>query len=274
MYVTTKRGNYWIRKEGEGDQHLLLLHGFTGSSETWDSFIRKWAKHFTVMALDLPGHGKTVINAEFSMETFCEDLEEILDQCGISQTHVLGYSMGGRTALSFAMLYPERVQSLILESASPGLETKAERTQRQEKDEKLAQMIETKGIEHFVEYWENIPLFQSQKQLPKKVQENIRRERLEQNEKGLAASLRHMGTGVQPSWWNLLHQLKMPVLLLTGEWDQKFVGINQKMKDRIPAAIQKVIPEAGHTIHVEQPDFFVKIVNDFILHKKSKEKGG
>ena len=71
--------------------------------------------------------------------------------------------MGGRLALSFAMEYPHKVRKLILESSSPGLKTEAERKKRQIQDEKLAQMILEQGMERFVEYWEDVPLFSSQK---------------------------------------------------------------------------------------------------------------
>ena len=73
--------------------------------------------------------------------------------------------------------------------------------------------------------WENIPLFETQKRLAQNVQEAVRKERLANNSKGLANSLRGMGTGAQPSWWNELQNLKMPVLLMNGEYDEKFFCI-------------------------------------------------
>lgn len=269
MYVSVERGNYWILREGEGEEVLLLLHGFTGSSSSWEPIMQKWSSNYTVIAVDLPGHGKTRLVEKFSMKSVCEDLVQILDHLRLTSVYLLGYSMGGRTALTFALLYPERVRGLILESASPGFQTKEEQTARQEQDEKLARMIESKGIEPFVDYWENIPLFQSQKHLPESLRQTIRQERLNQRPEGLAASLRYMGTGVQPSWWDHLHLLTMPVFLLSGEWDPKFIRINRFMKEKIQDCQHCVVPHAGHTVHVEQPDFFVKIVNDFILHRKS-----
>ena len=73
--------------------------------------------------------------------------------------------------------------------------------------------------------WENIPLFETQKRLAQNVQEAVRKERLANNSKGLANSLRGMGTGAQPSWWNELQNFKMPVLLMNGEYDEKFFCI-------------------------------------------------
>ena len=97
---------------------------------------------------------------------------------GIDKADILGYSMGGRLALSFAVLYPEFVRKLILESTSPGLESETERKNRRSQDEKLGKFILEQGIEKFVDYWENIPLFATQKGLPQAVQSAIREQRL------------------------------------------------------------------------------------------------
>src|SRR5699024_9952333 len=116
-----------------------------------------------------------------SMETFCGDLNELLIYLGLKHIHLLGYSMGGRAALSFAMYYPEKIISLILESASPGLETEDARIERQQADESLAVKIEQDGIKAFVDFWENISLFVSQKNLPAIKKQKIRDERLSQS---------------------------------------------------------------------------------------------
>ena len=73
--------------------------------------------------------------------------------------------MGGRIALAYTIKYPERVTSLILESASPGLKTEQERIERREADELLAKKINSEGIPSFVEFWENIPLFAFAKEI-------------------------------------------------------------------------------------------------------------
>jgi 2-succinyl-6-hydroxy-2,4-cyclohexadiene-1-carboxylate synthase len=119
------------------------------------------------------------------------------------------------------------------------------------------------GLEAFVERWENIPLFASQQQLPYSVREQMRQQRLQNNPLGLANSLRGMGTGMQPSWWSSLHRLCMPVLLLGGEYDEKFLRILQCMEQRLPNAEFVQVSGAGHTIHVEQPEKFDTIVRSF-----------
>ncbi|WP_164668290.1 2-succinyl-6-hydroxy-2,4-cyclohexadiene-1-carboxylate synthase [Virgibacillus doumboii] len=265
MYFTINDSKYWYEVNGEGEP-VLLLHGFTGTTATWSSFVEDWAKKYKVIMVDLPGHGKTDAFAPWSMDVFCADLVSFLNHLQLEKVHLVGYSLGGRTALSFTVFYPERVKSLILESASPGLELASERENRIHNDEQLAQRIEQDGMESFVDYWEMIPLFRTQDKLSSEMKRKIRDERLSQSAKGLAQSLRFMGTGSQPSWWDRLKDLTVPVLLLAGELDDKFIGINKKMFYRMPSADLTIVEDSGHAIHVEQPRIFGKIVNGFFTN--------
>nr|WP_193065458.1 2-succinyl-6-hydroxy-2,4-cyclohexadiene-1-carboxylate synthase [Oceanobacillus oncorhynchi] len=246
---------------GEGEP-VLFLHGFTGTRETWRETC-SYLSGYQCILVDLPGHGEADSTIS-SMKDCCTLLAELLDKLGIKKAHVVGYSMGGRTAVSFAMYYPEYIASLILESASPGLKEEAARRERKEKDEQLAQRILENGIEAFVDTWQELPLFATQKQLPDHVQRNIRNERLSQKEEGLAMSLQAMGTGTQPSWWGQLSELAKPTLLIAGEEDEKFVAINQMMQKAIPQAAFMLCPKAGHAVHVEKSRNFGKMVNVFL----------
>ncbi|WAA13955.1 2-succinyl-6-hydroxy-2,4-cyclohexadiene-1-carboxylate synthase [Fervidibacillus halotolerans] len=261
---------YAFEISGTG-QPLLLLHGFTGSMETWRPFIKMWKEKFQVIIIDLPGHGQTDSPDDVSryrMESTCFDLNVFLDRLGIENVYLLGYSMGGRVALSFTCLYPNRVKKLVFESSSPGLEGKLEREERVFSDEKLAKLIEEKGVEYFVHYWENIPLFQTQKTLPYHLRQKIRKERMGQNPRGLANSLRGMGTGTQPSWWHQLNKIQIPVQLIVGEKDSKFCRIGKRMESALPNAQYVEIENAGHAIHVEKSEIFGKIVMDFFMNKE------
>jgi len=266
--------HYEYEVTGSGDA-LLLLHGFTGSKDVWRRFLPSWSRNLQVIAIDLPGHGKTDSPDEwerYSIEQTAGDMITLLDSLGVKQAHVLGYSMGGRLAITIASLYPERVQSLVLESCTPGLESEEECEERKRHDWQQADFIMEHGIEAFVERWENIPLFTSQRQLPDSVKEQMRQQRLQNNPIGLANSLRGMGTGMQPSWWGSLHRLCMPVLLLGGEYDKKFLHILQRMEKQLPYAEFVQVSDAGHTIHVEQPEKFDTIVRGF-LHSQYLEGG-
>ncbi|WP_404404486.1 2-succinyl-6-hydroxy-2,4-cyclohexadiene-1-carboxylate synthase [Jeotgalibacillus malaysiensis] len=260
---------YHIEIEGSS-KPVVLLHGFTGSTKSWSRLIQTFKNEFQMIAIDLPGHGHTKVTSseKYRMEQACESIKTILDQLAIKKAAFIGYSMGGRTALAFANMYPERVSCLVLESASPGLKTPDERLARQKSDAELAAFIENEGIERFTDRWEQVPLFESQKHLSAEKREEIRAGRLKNTEEGLAESLRYMGTGSQKSYWEHLNTLHIPVLLLTGEWDRKFINIANEMEKLLPNAMHQNILHAGHAIQVEQPEKFDTMVREF-LNKNS-----
>ncbi|MDM5249870.1 2-succinyl-6-hydroxy-2,4-cyclohexadiene-1-carboxylate synthase [Lysinibacillus sp. G4S2] len=250
----------------EAEQTLVALHGFTGSTDTWRN-LAKALPDVRVIAIDLIGHGQTALPQQisrFSMQEQIQDIEEVCSQLELKKIMLLGYSMGGRVALSYAISYPERIEKLILESASPGLRTAKERSERCERDNALAEKIMRNGLLSFVNAWENIPLFQSQKRLPNSVQEAIRSERLSQKADGLAGSLRGIGTGAQPSYWLSLAELEFPVLLITGSFDEKFCKIALEMKALLKNVKHQTVNDAGHAIHVENPAEFATIVEEYL----------
>ena len=263
MYYFRGNKTYWFEVHGEGTP-VVMLHGFTGSSATWQSFINEWSSCFQIITVDLPGHGKTKTPTLSSMDECLRDLNKLFQSLGLETFQLVGYSMGGRTALVYAMLYPEQVSSLILESASPGLEDAEERKLRRINDELLAGRIEQEGLQSFVDYWQDIPLFHSQKRLPAVVRGELRSERLNQTAEGLALSLRTMGTGNQSSLWSRLQNLDIPVLLLVGELDPKFVMTNKKMQSKLKYGNLIICEDAGHAIHVEKRETFGKIVIEFL----------
>lgn len=264
MKVEIGTTTYSVKITGKGSP-VVLLHGFTGSKVTWESTAKSLQDNFQIITIDLPGHGKTITSNPRTMASFAVDLAEIFRYLKLTSVHLIGYSMGGRTALSFAMQYPEWIKSLTLESASPGLKSPEEREIRIDNDEKLASKIEQEGLDSFVQFWENLPLFHTQKSLPTTIQKSIRKERLTQSPQGLAQSLRFMGTGKQRSWWDELEKIDFPTLLVVGEKDEKFVLINRQMQSRINGAQLAVIDNVGHAAHIENPEKFNTAVLNFIL---------
>lgn len=257
---------YHVEQCGDGFP-LVLLHGFTGAASTWKPFSPMWGDHSTLLMVDLIGHGETESPgdiARYDIKKAANDLKVLLDQLGIEKTDMLGYSMGGRTAITFASMYPERIRKLVLESTTPGLENLADREARVQQDNKLAMKIETEGLERFIDFWESIPLFQSQLNLPKEIREHIRSQRLRNNPVGLANSLRGMGTGAQPSWWDKLTTFDFETLLITGKLDDKFCKIAAYMASKLPNATHLSIIDCGHAIHVEEREKFGTIVSEFL----------
>ncbi|WP_226670281.1 2-succinyl-6-hydroxy-2,4-cyclohexadiene-1-carboxylate synthase [Metabacillus litoralis] len=255
-----------VTTNNEDADTLVLLHGFTGSTKSWIEVVKEFPS-YNILLIDIIGHGETespLDSSRYTMKEVVEDIVTILDNLHLDRVYMLGYSMGGRLALSFATAYPKRVKRLILESSSPGIDDSVLREDRKHADQKLAEEITRKGIVEFVNKWENIPLFLSQKRLPAEKRERIRKQRLKNSPVGLSNSLMGMGTGTQPSLWTKLSCLKIPVLILCGEQDKKFCEIAKKMQNLLENSIIKEINSTGHAIHVEQPHFFGKIVNEFL----------
>lgn len=267
MNIVSNGVNYNVRIVGQGEP-LLLLHGFTGSIENWETLIVDLEKKFKCVLVDIIGHGETDSPSNYerySIEKVAKDITVILDSLHFKKVNVLGYSMGGRLALAFAILYQERVKSLIVESSSPGLREQEEREDRIKLDNILANRIEENGIKEFISNWEDIPLFASQKKLSVEKRDKIRNQRLRNNPLGLANSLRGMGTGSQPSYWEQLKTLSVPTLLICGELDSKFCLIADNMRKSLSNVTVKKIKDVGHAIHVELPEIFGKIVIEFVF---------
>jgi len=257
---------------------LVMLHGFTGSAAGWGRHLEALAAcGLRVIAFDLPGHGQSDAPADprrYAMEYCQEDILTALRELGVSQGQavLLGYSMGGRIALYTA--FSGFFRALVLESASPGLDDPIEREKRRRDDEELAASIERDGVAAFVARWEKLPLFASQNALPREVREALHRQRLDNRASGLAQSLRGAGTGVQPSLFPRLPLLNIPVLLMAGELDTKFAAIARSMALALPQAQLRIVPGAGHAVHLERPEEFVSLVGDFMNHLAPASSAG
>ncbi|QOR65983.1 2-succinyl-6-hydroxy-2,4-cyclohexadiene-1-carboxylate synthase [Cytobacillus suaedae] len=266
MKIVVSNITYYVEIRGKGSP-LLFLHGFTGSSQNWMPIVSMLEDSYQCILIDILGHGRTDSPPDSSLydiERVSSDINSILEELLIEKITLIGYSMGGRLALAMAVNYPQRIEKLILESSSPGLQLESERKIRTKNDEKLANDISQNGIKWFVDYWEQIPLFETQHSLSTETKKAIRHQRLNNNKTGLVNSLIGMGTGSQPSYWDRLNQLEIPVLLICGEIDQKFCEIAKQMSKKLPNAKVEKITGVGHAIHVEHPKFFGKIVSEFL----------
>lgn len=190
-------------------------------------------------------------------------LVQWLDDIGLHRPHLWGYSMGGRLGLYLALHYPERFDKVVLESASPGLSTEAERMARREHDEALARRLETGPLADFVDFWFAQPLFASLYRYPEKLQA-LRSRRIQNDPHGLAASLRAMGAGVMPPLWDKLPSLSRPTLLIAGGRDSKFLGIGRRMRQLSDWLDFRQIDDAGHNVHFEKPHAVADVIADFV----------
>jgi len=262
-----------VEIDGRGPP-LLVLHGFTGSVRAWAEVRPALAAFAQAIFVDAIGHGRSATprDAErYSLDWSTRDLTALLDALQIDTLDMLGYSMGGRAALHFAIHAPERVKTLILESASPGLEDTAERMKRVEADAALADRIEQAGIAAFVAEWARLPLLQPAPHVSAAARTEQHAQRLGNNPLGLANSLRGMGTGQQAPLWSRLPQFEQPVQLIVGELDARYRQIGARMQSLLPQADLAVVPNAGHTVHLDQPSQFVRLVEAALVQPVDRD---
>lgn len=245
---------------------VIFFHGFTGSSSEWDFLQPHLNEKFTGVFIDLPGHGKTKASAPeyYSPVGMSASLNELFNKLTHGIIILAGYSMGGRAALSYFFNYPNNVKGLFLESTSPGLKNYYDRIERRKSDTQLAEKIKINGIESFVNYWMNIPLFDSQKKLSEEELDEIKNAKLKNDSEGLIKSLTMFGTGSMPSNWERLKDLNIPAALISGSSDSKFSLIMREMNELIPVSDYTEVPGCGHNIHLEKPADFINLLNRFL----------
>ena len=237
---------------------LVLLHGFTGSAESWGPFLLDGlaAQGKRVVALDLPGHGCRRYTEETSLAEVIELVSDSVD----GPFDLLGYSMGGRLALHCALALPGRIRRLVLESASPGLAGNGERARRRAADAALAERVLTDGVATFAEEWRAHGVLRPGPRRDARDQARVDGIRLDQRAEGLAGALRGLGSGSLPSLWGRLREVRQPTGLIVGALDEKFERIARRMGTAIQGSTVAVVPESGHTVHLDRPDAWLDFV--------------
>lgn len=234
-------------------RRIVLAHGFTQTARSWsriETLLAAQLADTEIVAVDLPGHGECTAPADADLWASADHLVTVG-----GDAHYVGYSMGGRVALHAALQAPGRVRSLVLIGATAGIDDRGERDARRDADALLAERIETIGVEAFVDEWLTNPLFAGLDA------ESARRaDRLRNSAAGLAASLRATGTGTQQPLWGRLPEITVPVLVLAGEHDAKFRALGERLTAGLPNATFEVIADAGHSVHLEQPEATADVV--------------
>jgi len=232
---------------------LVLLHGFTQTGRSWQPVLHALAARYRAIAPDLPGHGGFAERRPASFAA-CDAYVRVLADQPIT---LAGYSMGGRIALHAALSLGPRVRRLVLVGASPGIADPAERAARAAEDAALAARIEAIGLEAFAREWGAQPLFAG---MPRGIAEIAHADRMRNTAAGLAAALRGLGTGVMPPLCHRLGELTVPVELVVGQRDEKFLAIAERMAAALTDARLHVVPGAGHAAHLEAPEAVAEVI--------------
>ena len=253
-----------VRDEGTGHP-ILLLHGFTGTSDAWDHHGADLVARHRILVPCLPGHGGTTAPPEaMSVEATADALAALLEARHAVPAHVVGYSLGARVALRLAVAHPAVIDRLVLESPSAGLPSDADRAARRAADEALAARLETDGIERFVDDWERSPVFAGAGSPDPERAARVREMRLGNDPAGLAASLRHAGQGAMEPLFDRLPTIAVPTLVIAGELDTIGRPRAERVAAAIPGARLAIVEGAGHTPHDERPEAFRRLVHAFL----------
>jgi 2-succinyl-6-hydroxy-2,4-cyclohexadiene-1-carboxylate synthase len=226
-----------------------LLHGFTGSAESWNDVLVRLPTR-AARCPPLLGHGA----AADGVETFDDEVARLAEELGGAPVHLAGYSLGARLALGIAVRHPERVARLTLIGVHPGLTSEEERVERRRADARWIGMLETCGIAAFVDAWCAQPLFASERNLPDAVRRRRNDERLRHDPRELARSLRVTGLAEMPDFRPHLAGVRVPVVLLTGALDPKFTALAEELSHVLPRARHTIVSGAGHALLLERPD--------------------
>jgi len=225
---------------------VALLHGFGQTARCWGVLPDALTPDYEVVRLDAPGHGDTG-GEGVDLPTTADLIAE-----AAGPAVYVGYSMGGRMALQLAVDRPDVVRGLVVVGGTPGIEDPNERAARRKADHALAQRIRDRGVDAFIHYWLDLPLFAG---LP--AEARYEDERRRNTAEGLATSLERAGTGSQAPLWDRLAAIDVPVLLVAGEDDQRYVEIAFRTGAAIGPGIElSLITDAGHSVHLEQPERF------------------
>jgi 2-succinyl-6-hydroxy-2,4-cyclohexadiene-1-carboxylate synthase len=241
---------------------LVLLHGFTGSEASWAE-VRRLAARDDVFAATLLGHDGSPGPA--SVRTFTDEVDRLaraVTDRGFSGAVVAGYSMGGRVALGLLVRHPGLFSAAALLGASPGLSDPGERASRRRQDEERARLLETEGVGTFVAAWEGLPLFATQGGVDPAALEAQRRVRLSHDPHGLARALRVLGLAAMPDYGPALGGVEVPVRVVAGEWDGKFVALGWDLAHRLPAGTLHVVAGAGHNVVLENPAEIARLLKE------------
>lgn len=242
---------------------ILFLHGFMGDRTEFHEVMLSLSSQYYCISIDLPDRGDWLHDRNYTIADTARTLTEFLNALGIEKCHLVGYSMGGRLALYLALHFPEYFLKVVLESASPGLKTAVERSDRLQSDLKLAERLETEDFALFLQQWYEQPIFASLRAHPDF--EKLWEQRSQNDPVALARSLRNLSVGCQPSLWEKLSENKIPLLLLAGELDPKFVNINTEMANLCQLAKLEIIPNCGHNIHFENANLCIEKIKYFLL---------
>ncbi len=266
MNIRVRGVSYHINfsKNVEQNSDVVFLHGFLGTGEVFKPLISRLNSNINPITIDLLGHGETEgaeLHYRFSTKEQVADIAKLISEQLTAPVVLYGYSMGARLALQLTLMRPDLIRGLILESGSFGIENENERQARQALDASRADQI-IGNFEGFIDEWSKMKIFESS--LAPEEEKELTDIQKAQNNYWMSNSLLGFGSGTMPCVKDQLEELVIPVQLIVGSQDTKFLRINQAMKKGIPDCTLTIVEQANHRVHLEQPEKCANIIKEFI----------
>jgi pimeloyl-ACP methyl ester carboxylesterase len=227
---------------------ILLTHGYAASMRMWDSQIEALGRSHRLIIWDMRGHGESGSPEDpdcYSQEATLEDMEALLHACGAERAVIGGLSLGGYMSLAFHRMRPEKVRALMLFDTGPGFRNPEAREGWNRYAEDTARSLEEKGLSAL----RDSPEVAASKH---------------HSVGGLIQAARGILTQRDAAVIDSLEKIAVPTLIVVGAEDEPFLKPTDYMAAKIPNAVKKVLPAAGHAVNLDQPDVFNDVVLSFL----------
>jgi pimeloyl-ACP methyl ester carboxylesterase len=266
-FVTADDGVRLYYEETGSGESIVFVHEFAGDCRSWEAQLRHFGRWHRAVAFNARGYPPSDVPAErarYSQARAAADIASVIAGLGLGAAHVVGLSMGGFATLHFGLAHAAMARSLVIAGCGYGAAADERQNFRAE-SEAVAERLEREGWPAVAKSYARGPArVQLQNKDPRGWAEFA--ERLAgHSAAGSALTLR----GVQmerPSLWSLvtaMEHLAVPILIVTGDEDEACLAPGLLMKRTIPTAGLVVMPQAGHLVNLEDPDFFNRVLLDF-----------
>ena len=233
---------------------VALLHGWLGDRRDWDEVVAALgdAGRLRLLRVELPGHGASPPAAPGGLPAAAAALWAALDAVGVGRVALVGYSMGGRLALTAALLAPARCTGIAVIAASPGIDDAAARVARAGLDDARADELLRLGLPRFVQDWYAQPLFQGLAgDAAARAALGARRE--DGDAVAIAATLRALSVGRQPPLAARLAELPPGSEWVAGELDSAYAELARRSAAASPEGRVTIVPGCSHALLQEAP---------------------
>jgi pimeloyl-ACP methyl ester carboxylesterase len=266
-FARSTDANLYVESTGTGTP-IVFVHEFAGDCRSWESQVRFFARRFRCITFNARGYPPSDVpdNLEcYSQAHAVEDIFNVMRHCGVDRAHIVGLSMGGYAALNFGICHPEMARSLVVAAAGHGSDPEKREQFLRDSGELADRMLKLGMPEGIVHYANSAFRRRYQEKDPRGFEE-FNRHFAEHS--ALGSSLTTRGYQMRrPTIYSLEAEMKrmtIPVLIITGDDDAPCLQPSIFMKQTIPSSQLWVVPRTTHTINLEEPDAFNRVVLDFI----------